>query len=253
MASSPRRLGGPGDPEAWFPAEAVTTCSPGSSRVSAANAPAHLERPGRLLGLELQQRRRARARAPDQTGGHEITAVHAAPRRSDVLGRRKHAPTVRPVRVLTLGETMVLLDGVEGGLAARRAVPAPAGGAESNFGDRSGAARRARDLGLPSRHRPVRDSCTTPWPAKGLDLRFVGRDPGAPTESSSSGTRVGRAVSSTGVPVRRRAGCARDVPPEAFDGGGLVHLTGITMALSGSARCGRARRCRRGPGTRASR
>ena len=73
--------------------------------------------------------------------------------------------------------------------------------------------------------------------AEGVDLRFTGSDPGAPTgvffkvRSEGSGSvlyyRAGSAASRLGP---------TDLPSEALDGVGLVHLTGITLGLSEGCR-----------------
>ena len=141
------------------------------------------------------------------------------------------------MRVLTVGETMVLLDGVEGGLAVGSPFRLRVAGAESNF------AIALVRLGVPVTW--VSRLGTDPFgnflhdilAAEGLDLRLVGRDPGAPTgvffkwhegtESHVLYRRAGSAASRL---------CPEDVPAEAFDGTELVHLSGITMALSDTAR-----------------
>lgn len=144
--------------------------------------------------------------------------------------------------VLTLGETMVLLDGVEGGLRLGAPFLLRIGGAESNVG-----VALAR-LGVPVRWvsrlgtDAFGDFLAGLLEAEGLDLRWVRRDPGAPTGvffkwHEESESRV----------VYRRAGSAasrlgpEDVPAEAFEQVRLVHLTGITQALSASARAAVAR------------
>ena len=197
--------------------------------------PSHLERPGRLLRFELQQRAGAE-RARDKRRGLE-KRTDTGLREADVQGRRKHAPTVRPVRVLTLGETMVLLDGVEGGLAHGAPFRLRLGGAESNF------AIALVRLGVPvswvSRlgADPLGDVVYETLAGEGLDLRFVVRDQEAPTAVFFKWHEDGE-----GRVLYRRAGSAAsrlapdDVPPEAFDEVHLVHLTGITMALSETAR-----------------
>jgi 2-dehydro-3-deoxygluconokinase len=142
------------------------------------------------------------------------------------------------VRVLTVGETMVLLDGVAG---AGFRIGAPfrlrVGGAESNFGvalARLGVAVTwVSRLGCD----PLGDFLHATLAAEGLDLRYVERDEVAPTGlffkwHEGGASRV----------FYRRAGSAasrlrpESVPPNAFAGVSLVHLTGITMALSQSAR-----------------
>jgi 2-dehydro-3-deoxygluconokinase len=132
---------------------------------------------------------------------------------------------------------MVLLDGVECGLASGAPFRLRIGGAESNFGV------ALRRLGVPvtwvSRlgTDPLGDLIHDTLVAEGLDLRFVERDPEAPTGVFFKWHENGE-----GRVLYRRAGSAAsrlrpaDVPDEAYDGVRLVHLTGITMALSDSAR-----------------
>jgi sugar/nucleoside kinase (ribokinase family) len=73
--------------------------------------------------------------------------------------------------------------------------------------------------------------------AEGLDLRYVQRDAAAPTGLFFKWHEAGEPRI-----LYRRAGSAAsrlrpdDVPDEALAGVSLVHLTGITMALSASAR-----------------
>jgi 2-dehydro-3-deoxygluconokinase len=144
---------------------------------------------------------------------------------------------VAAVRVLTAGETMVLLDGVEGGLRLGSPFRLRVAGAESNFAvalTRLGArvtwvSRLGDD--------PFGDLVSDTLAAEGLDLRFVLRAAGEPTgvffkwhengESRVLYRRAGSAASRLGP---------SDIPAEAYDGVGLVHLTGITMALSETAR-----------------
>jgi 2-dehydro-3-deoxygluconokinase len=132
---------------------------------------------------------------------------------------------------------MVLLDGVEGGLALGAPFRLRIGGAESNFGV------ALTRLGVPvtwvSRlgTDPLGDLIHETLAAEGLDTRFVGRDSEAPTAVFFKWHDQGE-----GRVLYRRAGSAASrlepahVPGEAFEGARLVHLTGITMALSGSAR-----------------
>jgi 2-dehydro-3-deoxygluconokinase len=141
------------------------------------------------------------------------------------------------VHVLTAGETMVLLDGVEGGLRLGSPFRLRVAGAESNFAvalTRLGArvtwvSRLGDD--------PFGDLVSETLHAEGLDLRFVLRAAGEPTGVFFKWHENGESRV-----LYRRAGSAAsrlrpsDVPPEAYDGVGLVHLTGITMALSETAR-----------------
>jgi 2-dehydro-3-deoxygluconokinase len=143
-----------------------------------------------------------------------------------------------PMRVLTLGETMVLLDGVEGGgFALGAPFRLRIAGAESNF-----AVALVR-LGVPvtwiSRlgSDPLGDLLYATLAAEGLDLGQVERDETAPTGLFFKWHEEER-----GRVLYRRTGSAasrlrpENVPTAAFEGVALVHLTGITMALSESAR-----------------
>jgi 2-dehydro-3-deoxygluconokinase len=145
------------------------------------------------------------------------------------------APTPR---VITVGETMALLDPVEDGeLELDRLLRLRIAGAESNF-----AIALAR-LGVPvawiSRLGDdrlgalVRDAVAD----EGVDLRWVLTDPGAPTGLFVKWRAGGR---SSVAYYRRGSAASRlapaDVPDEALAGAALVHLTGITMALGASAR-----------------
>lgn len=139
--------------------------------------------------------------------------------------------------VLTLGETMVLLDGVEGeGLVLGERFRLRIAGAESNYA----VALRRLGVDVTWISRLGDDAfgslVESTLAGEGLDLTYVEHD-AAPTgvffkwhEEGSS--RV----------LYRRAGSAAsrlepdDVPAAAIEQAGLVHLTGITMALSDSAR-----------------
>ena len=143
----------------------------------------------------------------------------------------------RAAPVLTAGETMALLDPHEDGVAQLGTTFALRfGGAESNF-----AIALAR-LGVCVRwisrlgRDPFGDMIVDAVAGEGVDVRWVQRDD-APTGifwkwRVDGSTRVGY----------RRAGSAAsklspaDVPDEALDGVRLVHLTGITMAISATAR-----------------
>jgi 2-dehydro-3-deoxygluconokinase len=139
--------------------------------------------------------------------------------------------------VLTLGETMALLDPLEDGdprpgmtYALRFA------GAESNFAvalTRLGV--RVAWLSRLGRDR-FGDMIEAGLAEEGLDLRWLQRDD-APTGLYYKTRNDGR----TEVSYRRAGSAASrlrvgDVPDEAFDGVRLVHLTGITMAISDTAR-----------------
>jgi 2-dehydro-3-deoxygluconokinase len=139
--------------------------------------------------------------------------------------------------VLTLGETMALFDGVEGGLTRGAPFRLRVAGAESNF------AIALRRLGVPvtwvSRVGTDRfgDFLLELLGSEELDLSLVQRDPEAPTGVFFKWHEGGRNHVSY-----RRAGSAASrlrpdaIPLEAFAGVSLVHLTGITMALSTTAR-----------------
>ena len=138
--------------------------------------------------------------------------------------------------VLTAGETMVLLDPVgDGAFHDGMALTLRIAGAESNF-----AVALVR-LGVPvtwvSRlgRDPFGDVIETALASEGVDLRWVQRDD-ARTGLFAKWREDGRSRV-----VYYRAGSAAsrlapaDVPDEALDGVRLVHLTGITMAISASA------------------
>lgn len=140
--------------------------------------------------------------------------------------------------VLTAGETMALLDpGEDGPPGPGAPFTLRVAGAESNFAialARLGVeARWVSRLGDDALGGMVRATLAE----EGLDMRWVRVDPAAPTGlyfkfRSGGATEV----------AYYRAGSAAsrlepaDVPDDALDGVRLVHLTGITMALSGSAR-----------------
>src|SRR3990170_4564315 len=132
---------------------------------------------------------------------------------------------------------MALLDGVEGGdFGLGMPFRLRVAGAESNFG--VALARLGVEVTWVSRlgTDAFGDLVFATLAGEGLDLRYVARDD-APTGVFFKWHE--RGVSRV---VYRRAGSAasrlrpEDVPDEAFDGVGLVHLTGITMALSETAR-----------------
>jgi 2-dehydro-3-deoxygluconokinase len=142
------------------------------------------------------------------------------------------------VSVLTLGETMALLDPVEDGeLGAGTRFELRVAGAESNFGI------ALVRLGVPvtwvSRlgADPLGDLVADTLAAEGLDLRYVRRDPARPT-----GVYFKQRVDGRTSVFYYRAGSAAsalepgDVPDDAFDGVRLVHLTGITTALGDGPR-----------------
>jgi 2-dehydro-3-deoxygluconokinase len=145
-----------------------------------------------------------------------------------------HGATSRGARrVVTVGETMALLDPVsDGELALGDLLRLRIAGAESNFA--VGLARLGVDVAWISRlgaDRPgalVREALA----AEGVDLRWVAEDADAPTGLFYKWRADGR----TAVAYYRRGSAASrlsasDVPDEALDGAALVHLSGITMAL----------------------
>ena len=139
--------------------------------------------------------------------------------------------------VLTLGETMALLDPVgDGEIELGRQFTLRVAGAESNFG--IALARLGVDVTWVSRvgDDPLGDVVVGTLAGEGLDLRYVRRDANAPTGlffKCRSGGKSNVLYYRKGSAASRLT--AGDVPREAFDGVALVHLTGITMALSESA------------------
>ena len=136
------------------------------------------------------------------------------------------------MRVLTVGETMALLDPLEDGATYRLRI----GGAESNVA--IALKRLGVDVTWISRlgEDPFGDLVAETLEAEGVDVR-VRRDRTRPTgvyfKSRLSGEtrmhyyRGGSAASRLST---------EDVPHDALDGIDLVHLTGITTALGHSAR-----------------
>jgi 2-dehydro-3-deoxygluconokinase len=117
------------------------------------------------------------------------------------------------VAVLTAGETMVLLDGVEGGLAPGAPFLLRIGGAESNFGV------ALSRLGVPvtwvSRlgADPLGDLIHDTLAAEGLDLRLVQRDAGAPTGVFFKWHEEGEGRVPTAGRARRRVASNRPTRP----------------------------------------
>jgi 2-dehydro-3-deoxygluconokinase len=141
------------------------------------------------------------------------------------------------VTVLTVGETMALLDPVGEG-EPRLGMPLQLrfAGAESNF-----AIALAR-LGVPvawvSRlgRDAFGDMIAAGLEGEGVDLRWLVRD-----DARTGLFLKWRAREGNGVAYYRAGSAAsrlrpEDVPEEALDGMRLVHLTGITMAISDSGR-----------------
>jgi 2-dehydro-3-deoxygluconokinase len=142
------------------------------------------------------------------------------------------------MKALTVGETMVLLDPVGSGRpAAGTNFVLRVAGAESNFAiglsrlgvEAAWVSRLGRDV--------LGDVVHETLAAEGIDLGGVKRDAAAPTGVFFKWRDAGR---SHVVYYRRGSAASRlgrgDVPDEALDGVALVHLTGITMALSETAR-----------------
>ena len=139
--------------------------------------------------------------------------------------------------VLTIGETMALLDPLEDGIPGEGTqFTLRFAGAESNFA--IALARLGVNVAWVSRlgRDPFGDLIEQGLAREGVDVSRVVRD----------GARTGLFVKWRGGEERGvayyRAGSAAsrlrpaDVPDEALDGVRLVHLTGITMALSDGAR-----------------
>jgi 2-dehydro-3-deoxygluconokinase len=141
------------------------------------------------------------------------------------------------VSVLTVGETMALFDPLEDGEPRLGTTyTLRFAGAESNFA--VALTRLGVDVAWVSRlgRDPFGDMIEAGLAAEGVDLRWLRRDD-APTGlyckwRSGGSSRV----------MYRRAGSAAsrlgpaDLPDEALDDVRLVHLTGITMAISETAR-----------------
>ena len=128
---------------------------------------------------------------------------------------------------------MALLDSVEDGeLRLGMQLTLRFAGAESNFA--VALARLGVDVAWVSRlgRDSFGDLIEAGLAHEGVDLRWVTRD-AAPTGLFCKWRNGGRSSV-----VYRRAGSAasrlrpRDVPDEALEGVGLVHLTGIRMAIS---------------------
>jgi 2-dehydro-3-deoxygluconokinase len=139
--------------------------------------------------------------------------------------------------VLTVGETMALLDPVEDG-EPRLGMPLTLrfAGAESNFAialSRLGVrvawvSRLGRD--------PLGDMIVEGLSQEGVDVRWVERDDARTGLFFKwrSGGRSHVAYYRAGSAASRLR--PEDVPDEALEGVRLVHLTGITMAISENAR-----------------
>ena len=141
------------------------------------------------------------------------------------------------MRALTIGETMVMFEAAGGrGLVNGEPFRLRIGGAESNFGvalTRLGVeVTWVSRLGDDALGAFVHDTLR----AEGLDLSLVRR------EHAPTGVFVKWHEDGVNHVLYRRSGSAAsaiapgDVPDRALGGVGLVHLTGITTALSPSAR-----------------
>jgi 2-dehydro-3-deoxygluconokinase len=145
--------------------------------------------------------------------------------------------TRRGTTVLTVGETMALLDPLEDGVVGLGdRLTLRFGGAESNFA--VGLSRLGIGVRWISRlgRDPFGDMIEDALAREGIDVSWVQRDD-APTGLFWKWRVDGR----TSVGYRRAGSAASrlapgDVPDEALEGIGLVHLTGITMAISDTAR-----------------
>lgn len=140
--------------------------------------------------------------------------------------------------VLTLGETMALFDPItDGPPHSGKEYAFRFAGAESNFA--VALARLGVSVRWASRvgEDPVGDLIVQTLAAEGVDVRWVTRDAGASTGAFMKFRDRGK----TRVQYFRRGSAASrlapaDVPDGAFDGVTVAHLTGITLALSDSAR-----------------
>ena len=136
-------------------------------------------------------------------------------------------------RVVTVGETMALLDPVrDGELALGDLMRLRFAGAESNFA--VGLARLGVPVAWVSRLGRDRVGALVrgTLAGEGVDVSWVAEDANAPTGLFYKWRVEGR----TSVAYHRRGSAASrlspaDVPDEALAGAAVVHLTGITMAL----------------------
>jgi 2-dehydro-3-deoxygluconokinase len=145
--------------------------------------------------------------------------------------------TARKPRVLTVGETMALLDPTtDGRIAAGMKFSLRLAGAESNFA--IALQRLGMDVTWVSRlgADALGDVVYRALEEEGLDLSHV-RRANAPTGLFFKWRSGGK---SSVLYYREGSAAAHleptDVPDDALEGTALVHLTGITMALSESAR-----------------
>ena len=148
------------------------------------------------------------------------------------------APGTKPAGLVTIGETMVLLDPPQVGLLRQATtLRVSMGGAESNVA--IGVCR----LGLPASWLgrvgadPFGDLVVTRLRGEGVDVTGVVRDPSVPTSLMVKERRAPGAVRvfyyRTDGPGARLQ--PSDLDPRRIGGAQVLHLTGITPALSRSA------------------
>jgi len=149
------------------------------------------------------------------------------------------AAAARGTGLVTLGETMAALSapGV-GPLRHQRSLDLHVGGAESNvaIGVRrlGGTATWIGRVGDDE----LGDLVLAQLRGEGVDVSHAMRDPGAPTGLMVKSRRT-ESVGRVAYYRRGSAGsrlCPADVPVDAVRTAGVLHLTGITPALSGTAR-----------------
>jgi 2-dehydro-3-deoxygluconokinase len=144
-----------------------------------------------------------------------------------------------PPALVTLGETMCALQPEHiGPLRHNRSVRLAIGGAESNV------AIGVRRLGVPSAwigrvgDDPMGELIARELRAEGVDVSALQIDPGAPTGLMVKERRTA-SVSRVFYARAHSAGsrlCPDDVSRELVEGARILHVTGITPALSASAR-----------------
>ena len=171
------------------------------------------------------------------TSLHAERADHAAWCRPSPHAPRSHIKPLATVAVLTVGETMALLDPLGGGVPeSGTSFALRFAGAESNFAialARLGVrvtwiSRLGRD--------PFGDMIEAGLRAEGVDVGHVRRD-----DARTGLFLKWRGGEERGVAYYRAGSAAsrlgpEDVPDEALEGVRLVHLTGITMAISDTGR-----------------
>ncbi len=142
-----------------------------------------------------------------------------------------------PARVLTVGETMALMDPLDDGVPSMGSrFGVRVAGAETNYG--IGLSRLGVGVRWVSKigDDPFGEIITEALRGEDIDLAYLQRDQEAPTGLFFKWRSAGR---SHVLYYRRGSAASRlrpeDVPEDAFDGIAHVHLTGITMAISESA------------------